>query len=396
MTTVGLDRTTRDTLTTLRLAKEQAAVAGQRIATGKRINQPLEDPTVYFNALSLSSKAAEMDRTLEQVGQGVQVIKAADAGLSSIGDLIETLRSVVDQAKRSDDAFRRSELATEFNDMLRKIEEVASDSGYRGRNLLGGPGNDLKLYFGVERTDAVRVEPVDYTDVAIALGLVDIQPGVAGYRELALVDAGNVALSENDPLSASPDFPVPTTITAAFAGPPAATKSLEVTAETKVRDLVKLFHDPDRGVRTSMKADGTLKIEALSQVTIDGGPFGPALTPTVVSPVAAGDWTARFTVDFSPADNPIEITSESVRAAREQLRAQAATFGTSLTLVQNRETFMSDFARTLLAGAEEFVAADTNAEAANLLSLQLRQQLSTNALSLGNEADQGVLRLLGG
>jgi flagellin-like hook-associated protein FlgL len=39
------------------------------------------------------------------------------------------------------------------------------------------------------------------------------------------------------------------------------------------------------------------------------------------------------------------------------------------------------------------VNADTNAEAANLLALQTRQQLSQTALSLSNQADQAILRL---
>ena len=38
-------------------------------------------------------------------------------------------------------------------------------------------------------------------------------------------------------------------------------------------------------------------------------------------------------------------------------------------------------------------AADTNAEGANMLALQTRQQLGITALSLSNQAQQGILRL---
>jgi flagellin-like hook-associated protein FlgL len=48
---------------------------------------------------------------------------------------------------------------------------------------------------------------------------------------------------------------------------------------------------------------------------------------------------------------------------------------------------------TLQTGSDNLVLADANEEAANLLSLQTRQQLSQTALSLANQADQGVLRL---
>jgi flagellin-like hook-associated protein FlgL len=48
---------------------------------------------------------------------------------------------------------------------------------------------------------------------------------------------------------------------------------------------------------------------------------------------------------------------------------------------------------TLKTGADNLVNADQNEEAANLLALQTRQQLSTTALSLAAQADQNVLRL---
>ena len=41
------------------------------------------------------------------------------------------------------------------------------------------------------------------------------------------------------------------------------------------------------------------------------------------------------------------------------------------------------------------VLADPNEEGASLLALNTRQQLSQTALSLANQADQGVLRLFG-
>jgi flagellin-like hook-associated protein FlgL len=50
---------------------------------------------------------------------------------------------------------------------------------------------------------------------------------------------------------------------------------------------------------------------------------------------------------------------------------------------------------TLQTGADNLVLADSNEEGANMLALQTRQQLSTTALSLANQASQAVLRLFG-
>jgi flagellin len=46
-------------------------------------------------------------------------------------------------------------------------------------------------------------------------------------------------------------------------------------------------------------------------------------------------------------------------------------------------------------GSDNLVLAYTNAEGASLLALQTRLQLSVTALSLANQTNQAVLRLLG-
>ena len=71
-----------------------------------------------------------------------------------------------------------------------------------------------------------------------------------------------------------------------------------------------------------------------------------------------------------------------------QLRSQASAFGSNLSIVQNRQEFTKSMINTLQTGSDNLVLADGNEEAANLLALQTRQQLSTTALSLASQADQ--------
>ncbi len=79
-----------------------------------------------------------------------------------------------------------------------------------------------------------------------------------------------------------------------------------------------------------------------------------------------------------------------MKAAREQLRLQSVSFGTNLTMLQNRERFMKEFSGTLTTGSESVVAADLNEEGAKLLALQVRQQFSSNAMSFATEAETRV------
>jgi flagellin-like hook-associated protein FlgL len=91
----------------------------------------------------------------------------------------------------------------------------------------------------------------------------------------------------------------------------------------------------------------------------------------------------------------ISDTLTKIDAALTALRTQASKFGTNLTTVETRQDFTKNLIITLQTGADNLVLADTNEEGANLLALQTRQQLSTTALSLANQASQAVLRLFG-
>lgn len=75
-----------------------------------------------------------------------------------------------------------------------------------------------------------------------------------------------------------------------------------------------------------------------------------------------------------------------------QLQAQFATFNNYIrTRYDLNRTYTSD-AKTL---GDEIVASEPSEESANLLALQTRQQFAVQAVSIGNQAQQSLLRLLG-
>ncbi|MHA6297746.1 flagellin N-terminal helical domain-containing protein [Devosia sp. CAU 1758] len=94
------------------------------------------------------------------------------------------------------------------------------------------------------------------------------------------------------------------------------------------------------------------------------------------------------------SDVTIDGLLSDMKAALDEVRSQASTFGSNLSIVQNRKSFTEAMINTLETGAGNLTLADMNTEAANLLALQTRQQLSQNSLSLASQADQSILQLL--
>ena len=106
------------------------------------------------------------------------------------------------------------------------------------------------------------------------------------------------------------------------------------------------------------------------------------------------DIASAVDADFD-SDASIDARLGKLGDALGKLRSQASAFGSNLSIVENRNDFTKSMINTLETGAANLTLADTNQEAANLLALQTRQQLSSTALSMASQADQAVLRLFG-
>lgn len=82
-----------------------------------------------------------------------------------------------------------------------------------------------------------------------------------------------------------------------------------------------------------------------------------------------------------------------LRSAISSLRNFTTELGNNYSIVQTREDFTESLINILTEGADKLTLADMNEESANMLALQTRQQLATNALSLVSQSEQAILKL---
>jgi flagellin-like hook-associated protein FlgL len=91
----------------------------------------------------------------------------------------------------------------------------------------------------------------------------------------------------------------------------------------------------------------------------------------------------------SDADDAISALDETI----SNLRAEAAEIAGNVAILQVRSDFTKEYANVLEEGAGQLTLADLNAEGANLLALQTRQQMGIQALSFAGQSEQAVLGL---
>lgn len=372
MSDITLTSAVRSNLNALTSTADMMSKVQEKLATGKKVNSALDNPNSFFTAKGLENRASDLGTLLDDMGQSVQTLKAADKGIEAISDLVDAAKAKANQALQTSDKSQRAKFAKEYNDLLGQMEDLAKDSDYKGKNLLSGTGNDLSVNFNEDNSSSLSIKAIDYTDSSTGLGLNDVETtSTTGTAVLAvntagatagtsLVDGGNFAAGDT------------------------------VTISDKNGDTLGTITVTDAHTVTTFAAaidglTGASSAYAAGNVTVSGD--GVQIAKNGTDTAIAGSIS-----DFD-TDAKIETSLKALKSAQDTLRSQASTFGTNLSIVQNRQDFTTALINTLEEGAGKLTLADTNTEGANLLALQTQQQLASTTLSMASQASQNVLRL---
>jgi flagellin-like hook-associated protein FlgL len=373
----------RENLLALQRTTDLMSRTQTRLATGKKVNTALDNPNAFFTAQGLSNRANDLANLLDGIGQAVQTIKSANEGVTAIVTLVEAAKAKANQAQQTTNTFTRAKYVQEYNELLDQIQKLAEDSGYNGKNLLGGTGNELTVYLNEDSSNFLTIDSIGYTDLS-TLGLTPLTEAVTGTQTIALTDGTNPLTLSSLMIDDAAQFDAAGNTLTIEDAAGNVIGTLDVTPTMTVGEFVTQINANFDNIRASFSG-GTLTLEASEELTITGGATGGGLeNSTIVA--TASDWQT---------DGGLASTVSSLTEALDLLRAQASTFGTALTIVQDRQNFTKSFIGMLNQGSDMLTVADTNEEGANLLALQTRQQLSITALSLATQADQSVLRLFG-
>ena len=98
MSGIVLSASVRQNLLSLQSTADLLATTQSRLSTGKKVNTALDNPTNFFTAQSLDGRASDISNLLDGIGNGVQVLQAANAGITSLSKLVDTAKSIANQA----------------------------------------------------------------------------------------------------------------------------------------------------------------------------------------------------------------------------------------------------------------------------------------------------------
>ena len=105
MSDIVLSASVRQNLLSLQSTADLLSTTQNRLATGNKVNSALDNPTNFFTAQGLNSRASDINNLLDGIGNGVQVLQAANTGITSLQKLVDTAKSIANQALQTNSGY---------------------------------------------------------------------------------------------------------------------------------------------------------------------------------------------------------------------------------------------------------------------------------------------------
>jgi flagellin-like hook-associated protein FlgL len=184
MTDVVLSAGVRQNLLALQSTAQLMSLTQNRLATGKKVNSALDNPTNFFSSQALSNRANDLNSLLDSIGQGQKILETADKGLTSLTKLVESAKAIAKQARQSPQPGSAGYSA------------IAVTGTLPGAEILGTTGNGAAIVVANATTysfdidiNGAGAETVTYTSDADAT-YAEILAGLQASFATALTNSG--------------------------------------------------------------------------------------------------------------------------------------------------------------------------------------------------------------
>jgi flagellin len=413
MSDIVLTASVRQNLLSLQSTADLLATTQNRLSTGKKVNTALDNPTNFFTAQGLDNRAGDINNLLDSIGNGVQVLQAANTGITSLQKLVDTAKSIANQVLQAPAGYSVKASATTGAPTgagALSVPGSAADITNAGTNSLNGktfvftPATGPATTITVSSTVAAgNVNSIDAFNTALSNAGIGLVANLASDGSIGFTSSndnasqsltlGTTVAANTVALSGTGSFALVTPAGGA-AGKPLADASSQAIRS----NLVSQYNNIITQITTTAQDSSFNGINLLNgdDLKLTFNETGKStLNIKGVTYNAAGLGLSLLTSGTDFLDNSsANATLTKISNASTTLRTEASSLGSNLSVVQIRQDFNKNLINVLQTGSSNLTLADTNEEAANSQALSTRQSIAVSALALANQSQQSVLKLL--
>ncbi len=387
-------------LQNLNLTNDELASVQNRINTGFKVSSAKDNGAVFAIAEQQRARVTSLSAVTDGINRASSAVDVALAAGDAIGKILKDLKTLAVSAQAEDlTTDQRAAIQADFDKKRDNINQIANSAQFNGINLVAAGGLDLNVLMSdlASGTSGTQVT---------AAGVTGVIPGLAATLSATFGFAG--------------DETVQFQLEGAGIGTVAITNTMtvqqymdEVAAQTGGR--VVASYNQATGVMTYRAHEGEVGTNDLSLVgtNVAGAEIGflgtgvanvAATGASVTTTITNLDFTiggsgALATISSGPntlvSASSAVVMSGNIDTAMELLNRQLATLGSQAKALEIQHTFLSKLSDSVEKGIGNLVDADLAKESAKLQSLQIKQQLGAQALSIANQSPQVILSLFG-
>ncbi|MHC5652858.1 flagellin N-terminal helical domain-containing protein [Stappia sp. ICDLI1TA098] len=199
MSDITLSAGVRQNLLTLQKTADMMNLTQNRLATGKKVNSALDNPTNFFTSQTLGARANDLSNLLDGIGNAIKTIEAADNGITAITKLVESAQSTARQALQDGGAGSgtviESSSSISTNGLAPVAGETIQDQAKRQTLANLGFANGDTLTVNTTNTDTGSVSNINIT-VGTTQKVDGTGPVTTVQDVLDVINASGVATAE--------------------------------------------------------------------------------------------------------------------------------------------------------------------------------------------------------
>jgi len=180
---IALTASMRSNLLSLQNTQKLMNGTQDHLSSGYKVNSAMDNPSSYFTAQALNSRANDLSTLLDSIGQAISTLEVADQGITSLQDFVEQAKAVANSARDTANVQANVSSKIKFdNDALRSKKVVDQVNGLR-------PGSsDMTIRLG----DATKLEGTTNVNEQTALSKLGIATSEDAH------DIGTISVGEKD------------------------------------------------------------------------------------------------------------------------------------------------------------------------------------------------------
>lgn len=125
---IALTASMRSNLLSLKNTQGLMDKTQDRLSTGYKVNSAMDNPSSYFTAQALNSRADDLSTLMDSIGQAISTLEVADQGITSLQKFVEQAKSVANSARDTANVSAKTKSSIKFDLDNLKSQIVAGNA----------------------------------------------------------------------------------------------------------------------------------------------------------------------------------------------------------------------------------------------------------------------------